>query len=307
MRHVLILNPAAGKTDSTKQLMQEAEIAFGKAGLQYKIELTQYPGHAAEIAKSYRNSDEQTILYACGGDGTISEVAQALYDAENLILAPVAVGTGNDFVKSLGSEAGANFTISELVENGEIVSADMLVAGGRVSLNIVSVGLDASVTKNVARFKRLPLVSGAMAYKLSTAYCFFTKVKYRMAFEIDGETIPAADYVFAIAANGRFYGGGFHAAPLADIQDGLIDFIAIPARPRIKLLPMISRYQKGEHLERYDFIKLIRCKKIKYISDEPVELNCDGEVADSVDPVVEVIAGGMKLLVPKGCAITNKK
>ena len=128
-----------------------------------------------------------------------------------------------------------------------------------------------------------------------------------MAFEIDGKTVPAADYVFAIAANGRFYGGGFHAAPLADIQDGLIDFICIPARPRIRLLPMISRYQKGEHLERYDFIKLIRCKKIKYISDAPVELNCDGEVADSVNPVVEVIPNGMKLLVPKGCAIANKK
>lgn len=305
MRHVLILNPAAGKADSTQRLIKEAEQAFSAAGIKYSVEFTRYHGHAAEIAKKYRGGEE-TVLYACGGDGTLSEVAQALYGASNLILAPVAVGTGNDFVKSLRGESGAEFTLSELIKSGQVISADMLHAGERVALNIVSVGLDASVTENVSRFKRLPFVSGGAAYNLSTAYCFFKKVKYRMAIEVDGEVIPPADYVFAIAANGQFYGGGFRAAPLADIRDGLIDFISVPAHSRLELLPMIEHYRKGEHLEMYDFVKLIRCRRVKYISDEPIGLNCDGEVADEMNPVVEIIPHGMRLLVPEKSAIANK-
>ncbi len=305
MRHILILNPAAGKRDSTQKLLCEAEKVFGKRNIKYETEFTRYPGHAAEIARKYIG-EEETVLYACGGDGTLCEVAQALYGACNLILAPVSVGTGNDFVRSLKGESDAEFTLTELVENGSAVFADMLLADGRVALNIVSVGLDASVTKNVARFKRLPLVNGAAAYKLSTLYCFFKNVKYRLALEVDGEFEMPNDYVFAIAANGRFYGGGFKAAPLADIQDGLIDFIAVPAKRRLELLPMIKHYRRGEHLAMYDFVRFVRCRRVRYISDEPVELNCDGEVTAANNPVVEVIPAGMRLLVPQKCVLLKK-
>ena len=299
MRLVVILNPAAGKHDSTTALAAEAKKAFSEAGLDYTVEMTQYPGHAGEIAKKAAKSGEEVTIYACGGDGTISEAAQALYNAPHVTLAPVPVGTGNDFARTVADEKGGNiFSLTELVTSGQTVSADILVAGGRVAINIVSAGLDASIANDVARYKRIPFVNGAMAYNLSTAVNFFTKVKYRMSFEIDGKLTDPGDYVFAIAANGRYYGGGFKAAPLADIQDGLIDFMCIPSMPRVKLLPMIEQYRKGAHLEKYEFIKLIRCKKVKIISDEPVALNCDGEIADEINPIIEVIPNGMKLLVP---------
>ena len=308
MRHLVILNPAAGKHDSTAALAAEAERAFSKAGLDYTVELTQYPGHAGEIAKKAAQSGEEVTVYACGGDGTISEAAQALYNAPHMTLAPVPVGTGNDFARTVSDEKGNNiYSLTELVTSGQTVSADMLIAGGRVAINIVSAGLDASIAKDVARYKRIPFVNGAMAYNLSTAINFFTKVKYKMSFEIDGKMTEPGDYVFAIAANGRYYGGGFKAAPLADIQDGLIDFMCIPSLPRVKLLPMIEQYRKGTHLEKYEFIKLIRCKKVKIISDEPVALNCDGEIAEEINPTIEVIPGGMKLLIPSRFAQIAQK
>jgi len=298
MRHLVILNPAAGKRDSTAAIAAEAEKAFYKAGIDYTAKITEYPGHAGEIAKKAAQTGEEITIYACGGDGTISEAAQALYNAPNVTLAPVPIGTGNDFARTVADKNDSRYTITELIEAGETVSADMLLAGGKVAINIVSAGMDAAIAKDVAKYKRIPLVSGAMAYKLSTAINFFTKVKYRMAFEVDGRLIEAGDYVFAIAANGRYYGGGFKAAPIADIQDGLIDFMRIPSLPRAKLLPMIESYRKGEHLDKYDFIELIRCKKVKIISDEPVALNCDGEIEEVENPTIEVIPNGMKLLIP---------
>ena len=107
----------------------------------------------------------------------------------------------------------------------------MILAGSRVAVNIVSVGLDGSIANNVSRFKRIPLVSGSMAYNISTAFCFFTNVRYNVQFEIDGELIPPQGFVFSIAANARYYGGGFKAAPIAEIRDGMINFMQIPTRP----------------------------------------------------------------------------
>lgn len=307
MRHVLILNPAAGKTDSTLNLADEARAVFSKMGASYNIEVTGFPGHAEQIAKRYRDMDEEAILYACGGDGTLFEVSQALYNAPHLTLAPVAIGTGNDFVRTI-SENYHDFSITELAENGCTVSADILLAGGKVALNIVSVGLDAAIANNVSRFKRLPMVSGSTAYYLSTAYCLLKSIKYRFDFEVDGKMLKSCDSVFAVAANGRFYGGGFKAAPIADIQDGLIDFIRIPAMPKLSLIPMIGSYRRGEHLDKgkYDFIEFIRCRKVRIISREPVDLNCDGEVFKADNPTVEIVPGGIKLLLPKKYADLGK-
>ncbi len=297
MRHVVILNPKAGKRDTTDRLAAEAARAFSSAGLEYSVELTRYAGHAKDIALEAAESGEEVTIYACGGDGTISETAQALYNAPHVTLAPVPVGTGNDFVRTITGGYGS-YSISELVSEGRTIEADMILAGSRVAVNIVSVGLDASIANNVSRFKRIPFVSGSMAYNISTAFCFFTNVRYRMQFELDGRMLPQQDFVFSIAANARYYGGGFKAAPIADIRDGLMDFMQIPTLPRIKLLPMIRRYRNGEHLDIYKFIKLIRCKKIKIISDKPVALNCDGEIKEEKNPVIALIPGGMKLLVP---------
>ena len=307
MRHLVILNPVAGKSDSTLKLAAEAEKVFSELGLSYSVEMTQYAGHAKEIALSAAKSGEEITIYACGGDGTISEAAQALYNAPNVTLAPVPVGTGNDFVRTITGGSGEKYSLTEIVKGGQTVSSDMILAGGKVAINIVSVGLDAQIAKNVFRYKRLPFVSGSMAYNISTAINFCTKVSYSFDFEVDGVLQPKGDVVFALAANGVYYGGGFKAAPIADIQDGLMDFIRIPALPRIRLLPMISRYKKGEHLDRYDFIKCIRCKKVRILSPYPVALNCDGEIEDVLNPVIEIVPNAMKLQIPAKYAKTTDK
>jgi len=298
MRHIVILNPRAGKRDCTAEIAAEAKRVFSEMGLQYSLEYTRDEGHAKDIAMREAESKEEVTIYACGGDGTISEAAQALYNAPHVTLAPVPLGTGNDFIRTITAEK-EKYSLSELVSSGKTVSADMMLAGGKVAVNIVSVGLDASIANNVYRFKRIPFISGSTAYNLSTAFCFFTNVRYRMGFEIDGKVMGEQNFIFAVAANAKYYGGGFKAAPIADIRDGLMDFITVPALPRIKMLPMIERYRRGEHLERYDFIKLIRCQKIKILSPKPVALNCDGEISFVENPTIELLPGQMKLLVPQ--------
>lgn len=297
MRHVFILNPKAGKVDSTPVLCTEIQALFAGRGEAYELAVTQYPGHAEEIARRCAADGVETTLYACGGDGTLSEVAQALPGHPQLILAPVPVGTGNDFVRSLLPGGKARFSLSALLD-GRVVPLDLLLAGERVCLNIASVGLDAAIAQNMARFKRWPLIKGETAYMLSLIYCFFTKMRYRYQFELDGVPQPEGDILFAVAANGRYYGGGFMAAPLADWQDGMIDFIQIPALSRLRLLPMISRYKRGEHLQKYDFIRFARCQQLRILSDKPVALNRDGEIAPAESPAITILPAAARLLIP---------
>lgn len=297
MRHVFILNPKAGKFDRTPALQAEIQTLFDGRGEVYEMVVTQYPGHAEQIARRCAADGVETTLYACGGDGTLGEVAQALPGNPQLILAPVPTGTGNDFVRSFLPNAKARFSLPSLL-NGRVVPLDLLMAGERVSLNIASVGLDAAIAQNMARFKRLPLIRGETAYMLSLVCCFFTSMRYRYQFEIDGAPQPEGDILFAVIANGRYYGGGFMAAPLADWQDGLIDFIQIPAMSRLRLLPMIGSYKRGAHLQKYDFIRFAQCRQVRILSDKPVALNRDGEIAPAQNPIIKILPAAARLLIP---------
>lgn len=301
LRHVFILNPMAGKTDRTPALKAEIQTLFSQRDEDHAIFVTQYPGHAEQIARHYAADGVETTLYACGGDGTIGEVAQALPGNPHLILAPVPVGTGNDFVRGLESlpVVKKRFSLASLID-GQVVPLDLLMAGDRVSLNIASVGLDATIAQNMARFKRLPFIRGETAYILSLIYCFFTSMRYRYQFEIDGVPQPEEDCIFAVFANGRYYGGGFMAAPQADWQDGLIDFIRIPAMPRWRLLPMIGSFKRGEHLKKYDFVRFVRCRQVRILLDRPVNLNRDGEITPASNPVIRILPAAARLLLPAG-------
>ncbi len=305
LKHVFILNPMAGKKDCTPALKAEIKALFSGRDENFEVVVTQYPGHAEQIARRCAAEGAETTLYACGGDGTIGEVAQALPGNPQLILAPVPAGTGNDFVRGLESLPGVRqrFSLSALT-GGQVVPLDLLMAGNRVSLNIASVGLDAAIAQHMVRFKRLPLIKGETAYKLSLLYCFFTSMRYRYQFEIDGDPQPEEDCIFAVAANGRYYGGGFMAAPLADCQDGLIDFISIPTLPRLRLLPMIGSYKRGEHLQKYDFIRFVRCRQVRILSDRPVALNRDGEITPAQNPVIKILPAAARLLLPAGSSVT---
>ncbi len=156
MHHVFIINPAAGRSNQTQDLQSRIKASIDRLQLHAAIELTRYPGHALELASCYAKNNAVT-LYACGGDGTISEVVTGTMHSENARIAVVPIGTGNDFVKCFGKENTHRFLNIDDLVNGCEIAVDALEVGERASINIVSVGLDAAIAKDIARFKRLPL------------------------------------------------------------------------------------------------------------------------------------------------------
>jgi len=296
MKHIFIINPAAGKTNQAKVLSNQIESIFKNQN--YCIELTNKKNHATEIVMQYASTGESIRFYACGGDGTLNEVVNGIYMYPNATLAIIPIGTGNDFIKYFSQYTIDDFLNLNNYHTTIDIPCDLLVCNNRVCLNIASVGFDANVVQKVERFKRIPLVDGKLAYLLAVFNCFFTSMKFNHHLEIDGKLLPAKDYIFIVAANATHYGGGFYPTPSATIDDGKIDLLTINALSRLRVISLINKYKAGKHLA-YDFVTYTQCKKIKILSSKEVMLNMDGEVRAETNPEISLLNNAIKIALPK--------
>ena len=99
MTHIFIINPAAGSRDRTKDYTQAIESVCGAKGLSYRIAVSAAPGDCTRIAREAAMTGEEVRLYACGGDGTLNEVAAGAAGFPNAAVTVYSGGSGNDFVK----------------------------------------------------------------------------------------------------------------------------------------------------------------------------------------------------------------
>ena len=99
MTHLFIINPAAGSRDRTKQYSEAIDKICSAQGLNYRIEVSGAPGECTRLAREAAESGETYRIYACGGDGTLNEVAAGAAGFDNVAITVFSGGSGNDFVK----------------------------------------------------------------------------------------------------------------------------------------------------------------------------------------------------------------
>lgn len=310
MQHIFIINPTAGKSDATKHISKIVNQLFMNQKIEgtYRIETTTHPAHATQIAQKYAQSGQEVTLYACGGDGTLCEVLQGIIGYENVTLAHLPYGTGNDFIKAFGEPAKADFMNIEPLMKGQTVKIDVLKVDDFYSLNVVNVGLDATIAANVIHYKNWPFISGQTAYQISLAKSFFTSTKHYVKVVVDDVEEHEDCFTFIVGANGKYYGGSYCVAPLSNMQDGLMDVILVPSIARIKILQLMKVYQAGEHLaDQYShIIHFKRAKKIQLFSDKPLHVCVDGEAKEIVNPLIEVLPSAINFLVPEKYCVNHR-
>ena len=304
MKHLFIINPAAGSRDRTESYSRKIREACDPRGLQYEIRVSEAPGCCARLAREAAESGEEYRIYACGGDGTLNEVASAAAGYPTVAVTVFSGGSGNDFVK-LFDEPGAFFDLARLLDCDETVF-DMIRCNDDLALNICSVGLDARIGTDVANYKRIPLLHGFRAYAVSTVVNLFRGIAEHYVVEVNGETIDR-EHTFVCVCNGRFYGGGFNPVPEADPTDGVLDVLLVKKVSLLQVPAVIGKYKAGRYKELPHLVRHLKTKSIKITCDQVTPINLDGEARFAKEVTMELAQEKLRFFYPKGLTFAAKE
>lgn len=295
MKHIFIINPAAGSKDRSAEYTEKIRACC--EGLSYEIHISAYPGNCRELARAAAETGEPCRIYACGGDGTLNEVAAGAAGFPNAAITVFSGGSGNDFVK-LFDEPKAFFDLERLLD-AEETTFDMIACNDDLSLNICSVGLDARIGTDVSHYKRLPLLSGFRAYAASTVINVIKGIAEHYVVEVNGETIDGQKTLICVC-NGRFYGGGFNPVPEADPSDGLLDVLVVEKVSRLKVASVVGTYKNGGYKKLPKYIRHLRTRSITIHCDKQTPINLDGELRMAKDVTMSVAPQKVRFFYPKG-------
>ena len=292
MKHLFIINPVAGKGKTLGLIPEIMEYCEGRS-YEYEIVTTGYPGHATEIAKAH-SAVQALRIYSVGGDGTLNEVLNGMAGSGSS-LAAVPSGSGNDFIRSI---VGANIPknlIKSAIEGTERL-IDYAKVNDKFFLNITSIGFDAEVVYQGGHYKKLPFITGKMAYVLGILTSIIICSNHPMKIKVDGTLVSAKSLLVAVG-NGKYYGGGMLALPDAEIDDGLIDVCHVEAMKRLNILKLFPKYMKGLHAS-IKSVHFYRGKKVEITVDKPVPMSRDGEIILVENAVFEIFPKGLPFVIP---------
>ena len=304
MKHLFIINPAAGSYNRTEEASGIIHKICRARRLNYEIRVSTAPGECARIAREACQSGEELRIYACGGDGTLNEVAGGVAGFNNAAITVYSGGSGNDFVK-IFDEPKAFFDLNRLMDADE-AAFDLIRCNDTYALNICSVGLDARIGTDVSNYKRLPLLQGFRAYAASTVVNVIKGVSEHYVVEVNGETLDD-EFTFICVCNGRFYGGGFNPVPEADPGDGLLDVLLVKKVTRLQVPGIIGKYKNGRYKELSQLVRHLLTDRIRIICDRPTPVNLDGELLTAAEVEMSVAPEKIRFFYPKGLSWTAKE
>ena len=298
MKHVFIINPAAGKKDSTEYIRN---ILSKRNDIEYEIYNTKGLGDATKFVTELCESNHEEFykFYACGGDGTVNEVVNGIVKYPNASFTVYPCGSGNDFVKA---SKNYDFTDINALIDGEMIDIDLIKVNGKYSANIVNAGFDAATAHRMVKFKRWPLVSGKMAYNLAIVVSLLREMKHKGKIYVDDELVFDGDFLLTAACNGICCGGGFYFAPNASIENGLIEQLVVKKISRLKFISYVKYIKKGTYQEQEKlkkYISVYKVKKIKIETEKNVVYAVDGETQETKQIEIEICPKIVKFYRPK--------
>lgn len=300
MKHLFIINPAAGKYDHTEELKTKIDLVCKEHNLNYDIRVSEKPGDCTAFTKEAAASGEETRVYACGGDGTLNEVVCGAAGAARLAVTHFPCGSGNDFIKNF-SDPSAFFELERLLDPEE-ATLDLIQVGDAYSLSICSMGIDARIGTEIQTYKRLPLVSGKGAYNLSTVVNLVKGIHRHYLVEINGETIDDR-FTLICVCNGRWYGGGYMPVPEARPDDGRLEVLLVKKVSRLQVAGIIGKYKAGRYAEYPEVFRHLTTDRVVIRCDREEVVNLDGEARWGKDVEIRLSDKKLRFFHPKGLSL----
>ena len=298
---VLNTHAGGGKGAHDQKIIEQL---LSQSDIHYQLSISQFPGHAIELTRNLV-SEGATHLIVAGGDGTLNEVVNGIFQAEQqshheITLGMLPVGTGNDWIKTFGIPdhyqkaidiIKANKTVKQDV--GEITCHIDGQTSVRYFANIAGFGFDALVAKNANNLK-FKGITGIRVYiqSLFSGYVNYKSRNTRII--IDGTSLEVNLFSASIGI-GKFNGGGMMQVPEANPLQGLFHITVIR---KIGIWGILTNF-KG--LYSGDFIRDFRVsthvgQAIEIASDTPLPGESDGETLGAGSFKIEMIAHRLRVI-----------
>ncbi len=289
--HLFIINPAAGKRDSSDFAGRISSFCSSK-GVGFEIRLTRAPGDAANIASEGLAKGFSHII-SVGGDGTSSEIAGVIAGTEAR-LGVIAAGSGNDFRAACGLPLSFGDAL-EAVVSGGCIKVDTGLLDGRKFINGLGIGMDGAIASRFPQYRFLGGFAGYLAAACAEAFSFDG---FEALLSLEGSK-TSGRCILAGVSNGHSQ-GGFKISPAARPGDGLLDFhfvkdMSAPVR-LIRLASVIAGKADGEWIMR------IQSDAATIETEKDLPAHIDGEpfILQAGRHEISIHKGALNLLCPQG-------
>lgn len=293
-RLALIVNPSAGGGRAGEAL-PDVQDALRKLGLEHRVETTRSLEHAAELAREAAERGEVAVAF--GGDGLLGAVAGALRGSSGVV-GVLPGGRGNDFARVVGIPLEPVPACSVLA-TGIVKSLDLGEANGRTFVGIASCGFDSEANRiaNEAR-----LVRGNLVYAYSAIRALASWRPATFELTLPGGRKQLITGYSVGAANSKAYGGGMYAAPGAELDDGLLDIVALSQMPKRRFLfSLMPKVFKGTHIHEPE-VTVIQAEEVRISADRPFTVYADGDPIAELPVKIRALRGVVQVMVPDGPA-----
>ena len=294
MKTIVIVNPQAGN-GRTEKIWPNIESALEKSIGSFEVLQTICQGDATDLSRRILKEDAARIV-AVGGDGHLNEVLNGFIENDIPVnaesrLSFVMTGTGCDFQRSLGISGKWQNAVADLkdakvrkIDVGKVTyTAADKTQKIRYFDNIASFGLSGAVDHCLEHSRLRNYLGGSPLFLWATIKTVFTHPNQSIRFRIDDGPEEVICSRLGLLANGRYFGGAMHAAPEAELDDGLLDLLMLK-----EISVASTKIYKGTHLKIPE-IFFQKVRKFTAESSEQVILDIDGESPGYLAATFEVL------------------
>ena len=289
---IFIINPIAGKGKG-KIVESQVQQFFSKKEVDFKTYLTEYNGHATLLTKSIL-TQKPTIVVACGGDGTINEVAQTLIGTD-IALGIIPIGSGNGLAANLHIPSDYEKAF-EVILNAKKSKIDAGKVNENYFFSNMGLGIDADVINDYAQTK----TRNFLGYVTASTKAIFSFQPKKFNIELDNEHTLDDDFYFVFCSNSNEAGYGISFSPNAKLNDGKLDFLAVKKLNFIQQI-QFSANVLGKRIEKMKQAKVLQVNSVKFNSKQTKTIaQVDGEAVifnqNSIE--VSIVPNALNVIVP---------
>jgi YegS/Rv2252/BmrU family lipid kinase len=307
MTAFVVVNPHSANGRTGRE-WKSIERTLGAVYPAMSVGFTKKRGEATALVRYAVREGHQEIV-AVGGDGTINEAVNGMFDASGTVppdsvFAFVTSGTGGDFRKSFGVEAGTEAAIERL-KHARVrrIDAGRLSKSGaptsRYFINIASFGLSGVIVDSINRARIAKLFGGAFAFGFHSSLAMLRHRIRTVRIIVDGIEDEIASISTVAVANGQYFGGGMRVAPGAVIDDGWFDVVIMGGAPKGQSLADLKLIYTGEHVKK-PYVRVLRGQHVVVAPvaetrGQAVLIETDGEAAGRLPATFEILPHALNL------------